>query len=363
MPRIASSINFGMPQGVGEAVAGEAANVVASRLSKLRTMVSAGLAVLVAGAMSAHAQTPPSAAVAPLQVPPTQRVIPPEQPQVLPPAAAPEAPPPAPEGGPVRVDAVRLEGVTVYDEAALQALYGRVAGPAVQRVALDDIVRQLQKRYRDDGYILTVVHGQFERKDNRIVFVIRAVEGYISDIKLDGDIGPAGKLVYDMLQHLTHKRPLNNADLERYLLLANDIPGVKVKAVLRRQTDPGAVELVAQMARKAVSGSVTYDNRGSEETGPNELLVSGATNSFTNFGEKLEAMLFSTLNREEIFGQVNGDMFLTDEGLHLHTFFGDGNEKPGGLLKGTGYVGDLSIGGGDLSYPIFRSRRFNWSTE
>jgi hemolysin activation/secretion protein len=304
---------------------------------------------------------PPGAGA--LQAPPVERVLPPEQPQVLPPAAPPSAGTvEAPEGGPVRVDEVRVQGVTAYDATALKALYADAVGPAVPRIRLDEIVRGLQTKYREDGYILTVVHGQFEKSDGRIVFLIQAVEGYIGDVKLDGDIGPAGSLVYRMLKQLTDKRPVNNSDLERALLLANDVPGVTVKAVLRRESgDPGAVELIAQLSRKALSGFMTYDNRNSQETGPHEMLLSGATNSFTSVGERLEALLFTTFNREEIFGQVNGDAFLTSDGLHLHTYFGDGNEMPGGILASTGYDGDLSIGGGELSYPVFRSRRFNLS--
>ena len=67
--------------------------------------------------------------MAPLTAPPTQRVLPQEQPEIVPPAAptveAPEAPP---AGPPVQVDRVQVEGVTVYDEATLRGLYGDVVG-------------------------------------------------------------------------------------------------------------------------------------------------------------------------------------------------------------------------------------------
>jgi hemolysin activation/secretion protein len=72
-------------------------------------------------------------------------------------------------------------------------------------------------------------------------------------------------------------------------------------------------------------------------------------------------LIFTTFNREQIFGQVNGDMYLTDDGLHLHGYFGQGNNQPGGILAATGFNGDLAIGGAELAYPLFRSRRFNWS--
>ena len=162
----------------------------------------------------AHAQAPGApAAVAPLITPPVPRVLPPAQPEIVPPAALPpEAAPPPPAGPPVRVDQVRIEGVTVYDEASLRALYADVVGATVPRARLDEIAQNLQARYRDDGYIRTLVRGEFQKSGDQVIFVIRAIEGYISQVKLDGDIGPAGELVLDMLERLTTKRPVKNAE-------------------------------------------------------------------------------------------------------------------------------------------------------
>jgi hemolysin activation/secretion protein len=158
-----------------------------------------------------------------------------------------------PEGPPVRVDQVRVEGVTVYDQATIERLYADLIGATVARWRLGTVVEALQARYRADGYILTVVRGQTEIVNGRTVFVLRAIEGYVGSVELDGDTGPAGTLVYGFLDHLTSIPPVKNADLERYLPLAQDVPGVTVRAVLRRiENEPGAVELIAQLSRKAL---------------------------------------------------------------------------------------------------------------
>lgn len=323
-----------------------------------------GLLSQPAGEVYAQAPTPPPppGAVAPLITPPVQRVLPPPQPEIVPlPAPTVEAPEAPPVGPPVRVDQVRVEGVTVYDDAALRALHGDLVGVDVPRARLDEAVQTLQTRYREDGYILTLVRGEFQRTtEGQVVFVIRAIEGYISDVKLDGDIGPAGTLVLDMLQRLTGKRPVNNRDLERYLLLANDIPGITARAILRREgLEPGAVLLVAQVARKEVTGLLSFDNRGPREAGPYQLLLSGATQSYTSFGERAEALFFNTFNREQIFGQINLSGFLNGEGLRLRSYYGRGNSIPGGILAPLNFNSDLEIGGVALSYPFVRSRRFN----
>ena len=315
-------------------------------------LVTLGLSV------SAHGQ---AVDIPPLISPPLPGVVPPPQPEVAPPVAIPPAPPvaPLPEGPPVRVDAVRVEGVTVYPPEAIAPLYADVVGATVPRTRLDAVVEDLQTKYRADGYILTVVRSEIQSVNGRTVFVLRAIEGYISEVKLDGDIGPAGTLVYEFLQHLTSIRPVNNADLERYLLLSQDIPGVSVRAVLRRTTEPGAIELVAQLSRKPFSALAQYDNLGSNEAGPNEMLLRGATNSFTRFGEQFEAIFYNTFNREELFGQLNASTFLGSDGLRLAGYWGRGNSLPGGALAGTGFIGNYTIAGLDLAYPVIRSRRLN----
>jgi hemolysin activation/secretion protein len=304
--------------------------------------------------------------IAPLISPPLPGVLPAPQPKIVAPPVAPAATSaaPLPPGPAVHIDAVRVEGVTVYSAASLAPLYAGLVGATVARARLDAVVENLQLRYRKDGYILTVVHGELRQPDGRTVFVLHAIEGYVSEVKLDGNIGPAGTLAYRYLEHLTWIRPVRNADLERYLLLVQDIPGVSVRAVLRHVSpEPGAVQLVAQLSRKPVTGYFQYDNLASPVAGPNEMLVSGASNSFTEFGEQIQGLFYNTFSREQIFGQVNASAFLGSEGLKLWGYAGKGNSLPGGALAVVGFNGDYTVGGLGLSYPWIRSRRLNLSLD
>jgi hemolysin activation/secretion protein len=304
--------------------------------------------------------------IPPLVSPPLPGVLPAPQPEIAPPAGVPQGPPPipVPQGPPVRIDAVRVEGVTVYPADTVAPLYAGLVGTTVPRAQLDAVIDALQTRYRADGYILTVVRGELQAVSGRTVFILRAIEGYISEVKLEGDIGPAATLAYSFLEHLTWIRPVNNADLERYLLLVQDIPGVSVRGVLRHvSAEPGAVQLVAQLSRKPFSAFAQYDNLASNFAGPNEVLLSGSSNSFTSFGEQLQGMFYNTLNREELFGQINASGFLGSQGLKLLGYAGKGNSLPGAPLAAIGFSGNYQVGGLGLSYPVIRSRRFNLSLD
>lgn len=299
--------------------------------------------------------------IAPLVTPPVPKVVPPPTPEVLPPVVPPAPfPETVPPGPPVHLDDVRIVGVTVYDPAHLRAQFADLIGQTVPRERLAAALDALQARYRTDGYILTTVHGEAEQQDGHVIVVVRVTEGYISDVKLDGDIGEATPLAQEILDHLTEIRPTNNADLERYLLLVNDIPGVTANGVLRRNPpEPGAVELVVQLQRAPTGVQFQFDNRGSPEIGPYEALLVGQANALTRFGTQLQGTFYNTFNREELFGQLDTVGFLGSEGLKAHLYFGRGNTQPGGALAGTGFNADLQIGGASLTYPAIRTRRLN----
>ena len=70
------------------------------------------------------------------------------------------------------------------------------------------------------------------------------------------------------------ERPISTAAVERALLLASDVPGVRVRGVLQPiQGEPGALRLVAQVTRSAVSGYFNVDNRAYQLTGPWDCLL------------------------------------------------------------------------------------------
>ena len=183
--------------------------------------------------------------------PPIQR----EQPRAFPstaPGLQPVSPPPATEFAPgeaVAIGSVVVTGATVYPPGAIASLTQGLTGPAVPLSRVEQARQNLLARYRADGYLLTTVSSTVT-ETGELRFTV--VEGYIADVKLQGDIGPAGTQVLRFLNRLLEERPIRISTLERYLLLATDVPGVTVSSVLQpSRDDPAAVTLIAQVARKA----------------------------------------------------------------------------------------------------------------
>ena len=313
---------------------------------------------LIVAAVPALSQVPPPAVVPQLVPPgsPLPRVAP-----TAPPAVSPAVPPPPITPPPpvpnlsVRVTRVVIEGVTAYPPGEFVAMTQGLTGPDVPLQRIAAARTAILRRYRADGYILSAVSASVDAT-GVLHFVV--TEGRIASVRLAGDIGPAGTQVLRFLHRLTEQVPINSVTLERYLLLAQQVPGVTMHAVLQPSTEePGAVNLIAEVSRQPVSGLALMDNRASPYTGPLESLAVLNLNSFTEFGEQTQLSYYHAFPNSENFGQVSTEAFIGSSGLKGRIYAGSGPTVPTGLFATEGYNGLTTVFGSDLSYPIILSRQ------
>ena len=278
----------------------------------------------------------------------------------LPPTApglAPETPPPAATFAPgvsARIVTAGVIGASVYPQAEMSAITAGLTGPSVPFSRVEEVRQGLLARYRADGYLLTTVSSALDRNGN---LRINVVEGYIADVKLQGDIGAAGTQVLRFLNRLLEERPIRIKTLERYLLLATDLPGVTVRSVLRPSADdPAAVTLIAQVSRKSYDGVYAADNRSFKQTGPEQMLAVAGFNSFSQYGERTELSILHSFNNTQTFGQAATEFFVGSSGLKVRVYGGIGGVNPSGSLRVLGYDGRTRVFGVQGSYPVIRSR-------
>lgn len=171
----------------------------------------------------------------------------------------------------VRLERIRFEGVTVFSEEELLALYATHRGKQVPLSTLWEVANALTQKYRAEGYFLSRAFVPAQEAEGGM-FTIRAVEGYIGKVVNKGI--PMRKDVLDTaVQALKAQRPITLAQLESQVLLLNDLPGLQVKTLLAPLPDAedGAVQLQLDIVRESASGSVSLDNTGSRYIGPYQL--------------------------------------------------------------------------------------------
>lgn len=277
-------------------------------------------------------------------------------PTIVAPAPSVAVPPGAAEVR-VTVRDVVVEGSTVYSADALRENYAALLGREVSLADVFAVAEVIQRRYRDDGYVLTRVVVPPQKVTDG-VFRMRVVEGFVARVTVEGDVGPVSERVQAYLDNITAARPVRQQDLERYLLLVTDLPGVTAQGVLRPGSgEVGAAELVVRVERDPFEGYVLANNRGSKYTGRTRGALSLQENSATALGERLRGLVVTTLgSNEEHYGQIAYDQALGSEGLRLRATAAYDRTNPGyGLgafdVKGTTAFGDLSA-----AYPLLRTR-------
>jgi len=333
----------------------------------LRRFIAAGTLVLTALVLPANAQQPLPAPAQPVPLQREQIVPRPSlQPQEAPaltvqPGVAGSVPPGARQVE-VTLNAILLDGMSAYRPEQFAVLWQDELGKKVSLARVFEIAGLIERQYRADGYFLSRAYVPEQTvSDGR--FVIAVVEGYIADVVVQGEVGDVRKLIQKYVGQIVGRKPITSADIERYLLLANDIPGITARGTLQPAEKDGASQLVVDATLEGLDGFATVNNRSSDFTGPWVGAVSGAINSQSELGERTEIILLNTLfTGEQTYMQGSLESRFGAEGFKVKGTLSYGPSEPGSTLKQL-EVKAVSKGIDiEASYPILRSRRFGWLT-
>ena len=132
-------------------------------------------------------------------------------------------------------------------------LYADLIGRKVTLQQVYDLAQRITAKYGSDGYVLSraIVPPQ-ELDPNGAVVRIQVIEGYIDRVEWPPQLAAYRDFFSHYAAKITAERPVNINTLERYLLLAGDLPGLKFKNSLKpHPTKPGAATLVVEVTREA----------------------------------------------------------------------------------------------------------------
>ena len=256
---------------------------------------------------------------------------------------------------------VVIEGATVYKKADFTPLYEKQINQEISLSAVYQIAAKITAKYRNAGYILSqaVIPPQTIGEG---VVRIKVVEGFIDKVSIEGHPRGFSKILYQYTDKITH-HPLRAKELERYLLLIDDLPGVRIKSVLTpsKQT-PGAADLSLLMEQKAVDGYLSVDNRGSRFNGPFRSSAGVNFNSLFGRYDRTGLRFISALQTEELlYLNAFHEEQLDTEGTKLLLSGTFAKTEPGYSLKEFDVEGDSSSIYLMLTHPFIRSRGENLS--
>jgi hemolysin activation/secretion protein len=228
-----------------------------------------------------------------------------------------------------------VEGSSVYSKGELlEAVKGKV-GQEISVAELFDIAATLTARYRNDGYMLSTVVVPPQKIGSGKV-VLKAVEGYLDRIVVEGVTSNQKTTILSYLNKVIEQRPLKSKNLERYLLLVDDLSGLSLKTFVEPSLkNGGAATLTVKPKIDRFNAWSTADNRGSDFVGPYNLALGGTLHSPVALGQSFSGQILSTptQNKELRYVSLSSARELDTEGTSVAISVAGMKSQPGKELR------------------------------
>lgn len=350
----------GLSVGVGKGRGPERARVPLAR----RPVMLLALLLPVLAQAQMRVQVP-SAGQAIRDIEATQPALPPPTDDVQLEVPKAERPTPAPDTSGLRlqVKAFVIEGNQVFSDQDLQPLLDDLRGLELDLDGLRDAAQRITAHYQQQGYLLARAFLPAQEVDGGVVR-IEVMEGRYGRIELSNQSRARDGVLRGPLAALDDGSAVNSADLERSLLLLNDLPGVQAKGTLRAGQAPGTSDLLVE-ARPGpwASGSLEADNFGGYHTGEFRLGGSFNLNNPLGLGDQLNVRLLGS-DRDQRYWRSAYQLPLgpwsTRVGAAYSHMSYELNRK---RLKKLQINGQASVQSLFLAQPILRGRTFDLSAQ
>ncbi len=266
-----------------------------------------------------------------------------------------------------KLDRLAVSGSSVYGDQQIANLFQNYLGHVISLADLQQIADTITLKYRRDGYILSKAVIPAQQIKSGVVN-IRVVEGYVNSVDIQGDPKGARELLAAYGDHIKAARPLNIKTLERYALLANDIPGMDIKTIISAAQPPtnvmapsditsGAADLTFIASQHTASGYLSYDNHGTKYLGPEQITLGSSVNSIFRSGDQTSIQGLVTEHTHELqYINVSHKTPLGTNGATFNLAANYTRTNPGFHLEPFDVQGRSEYVSAGISYPIIRER-------
>jgi hemolysin activation/secretion protein len=208
----------------------------------------------------------------------------------------------------VEVGDVQMQDAFPDMAVAAEAVIGQIRHRRLSVAQIYAAASELERIYGEAGYPLVriVLPPQSLIDHGQLRFVV--VDGFIESIDVDRVPAIAQDAVAKRTAGLVGRRHLKLVEIERSLLIAGDVPGLKLRSTLARGSREGGVRLLLEGGHDLVTGSIGIDNRLSSTLGTWQLRGAVALNNALGVGEQIYGTAGSAANLKSV---ANGTSPLT----------------------------------------------------
>ena len=254
------------------------------------------------------------------------------------------------------LQSVTYTGADLAPDADLAGAHASYLGQEMPIRSLCDIRDRAAAALAEAGYLAAVEIPPQSLGDGNVE--MRVVLGRLVAVRARGDVAGAEHVLSAYLDKLVEEPVFNINQAERYLLLANDVPGMQVRLSLRPADGGQPGELVGEVAvlRETFVLDANVQNWGSRALGRYAGLVRAEAYGLTGMGDRTSLSFFSTVDFvEQQTLQLAHEMKLGGEGLTLGGMLVLGWTEPD-ALPGFEIESETVLANLEASYPLLRTQ-------
>jgi hemolysin activation/secretion protein len=214
----------------------------------------------------------------------------------------------------------------------LAALLGDITTTSEQQPirVVCDLRDQANARLRTKRYVASVQIPPQRIDDG--VLRLEVVSGRIVDVRVRGDAGPFEGLIKGRIDQLKQLTPLNAADAERILLLADDVPGLNVQLGLSPSTAGGVPgDLIGELtvSYRQTSVVANVQNYNSKQLGRETAYVRGEFYGLLGAGDRTFLAVSASADfKEQRIAQIGESLTINGAGDRLAATFTIAQSRP-----------------------------------
>ncbi|WP_321962900.1 ShlB/FhaC/HecB family hemolysin secretion/activation protein [Paraburkholderia sp. J7] len=326
------------------------------RLCRTRISLAVGLA---ATAFAAHGQvrvpTPPNSGQLLQQAP---------QPQLQPPPSNLDLTIQPPKNAPADntktfpVRQIEITGNTQLPADMLHAIVAPSEGKNLTLSDLNALADQISEVYHQHGFPLATAYVPAQTIENGVVR-IDVAEARYGAVLLNNQSRVSDRVLNNTLAALQSGQPVSEFELERTLLLLQDIPGALVSSTMRPGQQVGTSDLLVDVTpQQRVTGDAGVDNFGDPYSGR----VRGSGNlNINGLFDQGDLLDFSALTTGPgmTYGRMDYRYLLNGQGTTLGATVSGLNYHLRNDLSDLDAHGSAFVGGVVLAQPLIRNTRGN----
>lgn len=258
----------------------------------------------------------------------------------------------------ILVEKFTITGNTVFSTETLHALVAKYEGKKLSLAQIEEAARIITEYYRKNSYFVAHAYVPAQEVDKGVI-TIKVQEGKYGTVDIENSSLVKDSVLEAYAQNLKDKSVISLNDLDRQMLLINDLGGARiVKASIFAGKTEGSSDFNMEIEpTNRIEAYALADNYGSIYTGEYRFGGGITVNSISGYGDILNISTIHSTSGGLRNGQLSYTLALGSSGLKADILGSITKYQ----IQGDEYAsldahGQAGVIGGGFTYPIIRTQ-------